>query len=424
MLNYDNAIKALNNNETLKHIEYIYGIDNAKRESGRYISLVEKHRELFNSGNKLFIVSAPGRIELIGNHTDHNNGKVLTAAINRDSLACVSKRSDNIISIHSKGYEAFKVNLSDLSIKESEYNSTPAIVKGIAYGMQKEGYKIGGFDACIHSTVLSGSGLSSSASIEILLVSIFDALYNNDDMPSVLKAKIGQFAENKYFGKPSGLLDQSASAIGGLVYIDFEEKDPKISPISMDFDKYGYKIIVVNTNSSHDNLTSAYASIPKEMKTIAGYFNQETLRKVSIDEVFENIANLQKQFGERAILRALHFYNENNRVDNIISAIKHNDIQSILNIIIDSGRSSFMYLQNIYFNENYQPMSLALALSEQILSGKGAWRIHGGGFAGTTLNIVPNELSKKFVESMERVFGKNACFELNIRPIGPSVIKL
>lgn len=424
MKNYDSALKNLQSDELQNKLKHIYGEGNFSSELERYILLLEKHKKLYHSNESLFLISAPGRIEVVGNHTDHNNGKVLTAAINKDSLACVSKRNDNNINIYSDGYDSIKINVEDLSLNKSEYNTTTSIVKGIAFRMREEGYKIGGFDACINSTVLSGSGLSSSASIEILLVTIFDALFNNNNMSPLLKAKIGQFAENDYFGKPSGLLDQSASAIGGLVYIDFKNSNPEIKPISMDFSSFGYEIIVVNTNSRHDNLTSAYAAIPKEMKDIAKYFGKSTLIEVDFKDILNNIDKLRENFGERPLLRALHFYNENSRVENIMAAIEENNIQSILNNIIASGVSSFMYLQNIYAHEDYQPMSLALALSEQILKSKGAWRIHGGGFAGTTLNIVPFNMIEEFENVMEKVFGNGACLELNIRPIGPYVIAL
>lgn len=402
----------------------LYGKDNLDKELTRYASLVKKHKTIFNCKGQLFLVSAPGRIELSGNHTDHNKGKVLAAAINRDALACVSKRDDNTINLYSDGYDPITVHIDNLNLNKNEYNTTIALIKGIASKMHELGYKIGGFDACINSTVLSGSGLSSSAAVEILLVSIFDTLYNNNDMPNILKAKVGQYAENVYFGKPSGLLDQSASAIGGVVYIDFMNDDPYIEPISLDLTKYGYRIIVVNTNSRHDNLTPAYASIPKEMKSVANFFGKETLSEVPFNSFLDNIKAIRGKLGERPLLRAIHFFNENNRVEHIIKSIKNDNINSLFYNIIDSGRSSFMYLQNIYAEESYQPMSLALALSEQLLNGYGAWRIHGGGFAGTTLNIVPNDLVPRFKDIFNAVFGEEACIELNIRPQGSSFIKL
>lgn len=424
MNNYTNALNVMQEKNVADDISRLYGKENLECELDRYLALIKKHELVFNSEEKLYMISAPGRIELVGNHTDHNKGKVLTAGVNKDSLACVSKRNDNIVEIYSDGYEPITVDLNDIELDKSLYNTTIALVKGVAYCMKEKGYKIGGFNACINSTVLSGSGLSSSASIETLLVSIFDGLYNKNDMSPVEKAKIGQYAENVYFGKPSGLLDQSASALGSLVYIDFKYQEPNIIPIELDFAKYGYSIIVVNTNSSHDNLTNAYASIPKEMKAVANIFNKEYLIDVSYTQIIENLAEIRSKLGERPLLRAKHFYDENNRVEKIVQAINNNDIQNILKNIIDSGKSSFMYLQNIYVNENYQPMSLALALAEDVLQGKGAWRIHGGGFAGTTLNIVPYDTVNEFEKIMNGVFGKGSCIELNIRPVGSHLIVL
>lgn len=426
MNEYTKAIKSMRSQNAASRIVRLYGQKDGTivEQTTRYIRLIKKHEELFNSEEKLHIVSAPGRIEVSGNHTDHNHGKVLAAAIDKDAAACVSKRHDDIVKVYSEGYGMLEISLQDIALSEREHGSTRALIKGIASKIQELGYQIGGFEAAVHSTVLSGSGLSSSAAIENLIASIFDILYNGSRMDAMEKAKIGQYAENVYFGKPSGLLDQSASAVGGLVYMDYKHDTPEVTAKHFDFAKYGYSIIVVNTNSSHDDLTDCYAAIPKEMKAVASYFLENSLRKVRPEQVFQHIAELRDQFGERAILRTLHFFQENQRVSKLVAALDQADIRLFLDLIIESGRSSFMYLQNIYAHADIQPIALALALAESCLKDDGAWRVHGGGFAGTTLNFVPHAKIDIFRRTMESAFGEHCCLELNIRPEGAAVINI
>lgn len=426
MCNYTNALKNIKNKNCATRIKQLYGNQDGVivEQTTRFNRLIKKHEELYNSDALLHLITAPGRIEVCGNHTDHNNGKVLAAAINKDVAAIVSKRNDDTIIFHSDGYGIIKVDLHDISHNAAENGTTLALIKGVAFNMQQTGYKIGGFEATVHSTVLSGSGLSSSAAIENLIVSIFDTLYNNNSIAPMEKAKIGQFAENVYFGKPSGLLDQSASAVGGLVYMDYKYQTPEVRALHFDFSSHGYNIFVVNTHSSHDNLTEAYASIPQEMKNIASFFLESSLRKVRPEQIMQHVSDLRTQFGERAVLRALHFFNENNRVIKLLDALNSSDLKSFFNTIVDSGRSSFMYLQNIYAFPNSQPIALALALAEDVLKEDGAWRVHGGGFAGTTLNFVPHHNANKFISRMESAFGENCCSELNIRSEGAALIQL
>ncbi len=426
MNDYSKAIRKLKTPEVMARITALYGSDEGilVEQTARYTRLLKKHEELYNTKNKLWLISAPGRIELCGNHTDHNNGKVLAAAINKDAAAVVSAREDNLVNIYSEGYGTIKVDLSNLELNKDELGTSVSLVKGVANKLKELKYNIGGFDAVVLSTVLTGSGLSSSAAMEVLFCAIFDYLYNGNSIDPVLKAQISQYAENVYFGKPSGLMDQSASAIGGLIYMDYKEKTPHVKKTEFDFSKHGFSIVVVNTNSSHDDLTDKYAAIPKEMKEIAEFFGEKVLRRVRPEQVLQNIAELRDKFGERPILRALHYFNENKRVEDQIHALESVNIQMFLDSIIDSGRSSFMYLQNIYANENSQPISLALALSEYVLKGFGAWRVHGGGFAGTTLNFVPKNKRKEFITTMETTFGTDCCYELNIRPEGPAIIEI
>ena len=372
------------------------------------------------------MVSAPGRTEIGGNHTDHNRGRVLAASVNLDTLAAVSAREDMVVHVHSDGYPAMTIDLGSLDKRPEEEGTTAALIRGVAARMAELGYKIGGFDAVITSTVASGSGLSSSAAFEVMTCAILDALYNGFGMDAKVRAKIGQYAENVYFGKPSGLLDQMASAFGGLVTVDFRHDDPDVRPMSYDFARKGYALVVVGTGGSHDDLTDEYAAIPAEMKQVAACFHEENLRRVRPEEFFSAIATLRGKVSDRAVLRALHFFEENERVVRQVEALERDDLDAFFKEIIASGRSSYMYLQNVYAQKRpaEQSLSVALAMAEHMLEGKGAWRIHGGGFAGTTLNFVPQRELTAFIDTMEAVFGPHSCHVLDIRPEGAAVIRL
>ena len=401
----------------------LYGKETADMQARRYRNTLENHWWLFPQAQKIYMISAPGRTEISGNHTDHNHGKVLAAAVNLDTLAAVSPRADNVVIIHSEGYAPISLSLDNLSPVESEAGSTAALVRGVAARMKELGYEVGGFQANVTSTVRSGSGLSSSAAFEVLLCAIFDKLYNAGDMPFKLRAQISQYAENVYFGKPCGLMDQMASSAGGLVYIDFADSDPEVRALSYDFAAKGFSLVVVNTGGSHDDLTADYAAIPAEMKAVAAAMGKEYLREIPAEDFFAALPTLRYkltiQNKERALLRAAHFFHENQRVEKQFAALQQDDLDTFLNLVIESGRSSFCYLQNIFASPAHQELGLALMLSEQLLSGKGAWRVHGGGFAGTTLNFVPTDFLPEFIRRMEAVFGKDSCNVLNVRPIGP-----
>ena len=425
---YANMIRNLKSPEVMDRLTRLYGSRDGMlvEQTTRYAGILKRHEELFHreDGNVL-LVSAPGRTEIGGNHTDHNRGRVLAAAVNLDTLAAVSPRDDNKVEIYSDGYPALNLDLSDLTVHEEEKGTTAALIRGVAARMKELGYRIGGFDACVTSSVASGSGLSSSAAFEVMVCAMLDALYNGFSIDYKLRAKISQYAENVYFGKPSGLLDQMASSAGGLVTVDFKHDDPEVRPINFNFAALGYSLVVVATGGSHADLTDAYAAIPDEMKQVAAYFGEPYLRRVRHEEFIQAIPELRGKVSDRAILRAMHFYQENDRVTRQVEALNRGDLFAFLWEIICSGRSSYMYLQNVYAKPEDQSLSLALALAEEtLLHEDGAWRIHGGGFAGTTLNFVPQKALDSFVKTMEAAFGQHCCHVLDIRPEGAVAMRL
>ena len=423
---WDLMVQKLETPEVAEELARLYGKDEqtVRFQQTRYAGLIRKHRDLFGDRGEIALISAPGRTEIGGNHTDHNHGRVLAASVNLDALCAATPRDDFQVHFHSEGYPAIEMDLTDLSARPEEEGTTRALIRGVAAGMAKAGYKIGGFDAAVTSTVAGGSGLSSSAALEVMLTGVLDALYNRFDMPFVLRAQIGQRAENAYFGKPSGLLDQMASAAGGLVTVDFRDPaKPEVRALQYDFAQKGYSLVVVATGGSHADLTDQYAAVPAEMKAVARIFGQEVLRGITLEQLMERAGEIRKEAGERALMRAVHFVTEDERVPEQVKALEENRIRDFLQLIIDSGRSSYMYLQNVYAPKTDQSLSLALCMAEQMLQGKGAWRIHGGGFAGTTLNFVPTEDVEWFVKTMNRTFGESACTVLNIRPEGAAWLK-
>ena len=430
MNKYAQMLSMLKTPEIMKQLTHLYGQRDGMlvSQSTRYSQLIKRHEEIVGNPEGLRMISAPGRTEIGGNHTDHNKGKVLAAAVNLDTLAAVTPRSDSMVNIHSEGYAPISISLDDLSIREEEKGGTAALVRGVAAGMKADGLAIGGFDAVMTSTVRGGSGLSSSAAVEVLLCAIFDELYNGNVMTAKQRAKISQYAENQYFGKPCGMLDQMASSLGGLAYMDFKDADPELQAVSYDFAARGYSLVVVNTGGSHDNLTDEYAAVPSEMRAVAAFFGEDALRSVLPERFMQAIPQLREKLGlahaDRAIMRAGHYFAENRRVADQVAALKNDDLQEFFRLIIESGRSSYCYLQNIFATSERQELALGLMLSEQKLTGTGAWRVHGGGFAGTTLNFVPQKKVEAFVRDMEAVFGAHCCNILDIRPVGPACIRL
>ena len=431
MNRYAQMLSQFKTPEVMKQLTYLYGQRDGMlvEQTTRYSQLLKRHEELIGNPEGVRLISAPGRTEIGGNHTDHNRGKVLAAAVNLDTVAVVNPRSDSTVNIHSEGYAPMSISLDDLSVREEEKGTTAALVRGMAAGMKADGLEIGGFDAVMTSNVRSGSGLSSSAAVEVLLGAIFDELYNGGDkLTAKRRAQISQYAENVYFGKPCGLMDQMASSVGGLTYIDFQEDNPEVRAIQYDFAAKGYALVVVNTGGSHDDLTPDYAAIPAEMRAVAACFGEEHLRRVLPEQFIQAIPRLREELkgknADRSILRAAHYFAENRRVADEVNALLNDNLDDFFRLVIESGRSSFCYLQNIFPTADRQELSLGLMLAEQKLTAEGAWRVHGGGFAGTTLNFVPQKRVDAFVRDMETIFGVNSCNILDIRPVGPAVIKL
>ena len=361
--------------------------------------------------------SAPGRVEVGGNHTDHQHGCVLAAAINLEATCSAVPNDKNVVNIENKQYGSLNIDLSDLEIRECEKESSAAVVRGVAAWFTDRGFNIGGFDASISSNIPAGSGLSSSAAFEVLIGNVFKGLYGID-VSALDIAIAGQYAENVYFGKPSGLMDQAASSFGGFNMIDFNDPaNAIVKPINADLS--GYTLCVVATGGSHADLTCEYASIPEEMRLVANHFGKNYLREVPIDDFYSRLGQL-KHISNRAVLRAIHFFEEHERVAKQASALEQGDIPTFLELVNESGRSSLSYLQNVFTTSapHEQGLTLALALSEKLLAGKGAWRVHGGGFAGTILAFVPDELKDSYNKQMNDVFGKNSCHFLNVRKNG------
>ena len=416
-------IKDIKNTQVLKKI---YG-DDAKRQLDRYEKIGKKFEELFGEGKCEFF-STSGRSEIIGNHTDHQHGMVLAAGINLDAVAAVRKTGDMLVRFISEGYsDRNEIDLENLSLDVKERGTTRGLIRGIAYHMHEDlGFNIGGFDAYVQSDVFAGSGLSSSAAIEVMIYTIFNYLYNDGKLDAVEGAKTSQWAENNYFGKPCGLMDQTACALGKLVYIDFEKPEtPKIENIEYDFDKKGYSIIITNVHADHADLTQEYAAITEEMGAVAKFFGKEKLRDVNENLFYGSLKNLREQVSDRAVMRAIHFFEEDRRVLKAVQAIKNDDIDAFLEAINSSGESSWKLLQNTHATGSCaQAMTLALALSEKYLGKKGACRVHGGGFGGTILTFVPKADRAGYIAEMEGVFGESACTELSVRPTGTTKVWL
>ena len=364
---------------------------------------------------------APGRIEICGNHTDHQNGHVIAAAVDLYAYALTAKREDYIVNIHSKGFAPISIDLRNLSIHPEEQHTSAAFIRGIVAFFANHKTMVTGFDAYIESDIPIGSGLSSSASFCLLLASICNFFFANGTFAPLALANACLYAESEYFGKPSGLMDQTICAIGGLAKIDFVDPiNPVVTPLQFDFNAHGYNLYIVSTNSDHADLTSLYASIPQEMEQIATYFGKAVLRDCHVEDLLVHTPILRERFGDRSLLRALHFFHEQERVALLSKSFLKIDIINILSIINASGISSAMYLQNIYNTESIacQPLSLALALSGQVLQNNGAYRVHGGGFAGTILAIVPRSLADVYTHTMQQVFGKGCALPLRVSNFG------
>ena len=370
---------------------------------------------------KQYVFSAPGRTEIGGNHTDHQHGCVLAAAVDLETVATVWVDDSSLIQIDSEGYPVITVDLNELDVREDEKNTTASLIRGIANAFVQRGAKLSGFRAKVKSTVLPGSGLSSSAAFEVLIGTILNELFFEKKLSAIEIAQIGQYAENVYFGKPCGLMDQMASSVGGMVYIDFEDPEkPKVQKLEADLETFGYGLCIIDTGADHADLTDEYAAIPGELAQLCQFFGKKYLREIPKAEFVQKIPELRGKVTDRAILRAFHIYQENDRVRQQVEALRWNDIEAFLDLIKESGRSSWMYLQNITpaGAVEHQEVAVALALCETYLKGQGAFRVHGGGFAGTVQAFVPLDMLDSFKASIEEILGENSCHVLNIRQEG------
>ena len=391
----------------------------------RYDAAIEEFEKLYGKAERLSVFSVAGRSEICGNHTDHNHGKVLAASIDLDIIAVAAKTDDGTIRIKSAGFPEDAVDTASLSPVEAERGKSSALIRGVCDGFAKNGHAVGGFVAYTTSDILGGSGLSSSAAFEDMVGTILNHFYNDGQIGYMELSQISQYAENAHFGKPCGLMDQVACAAGGFVYIDFGNSDsPAAERVELNLAEHGYSLCIVNTGGSHANLTDDYAAVPAEMKRIAAFFGKPVLRGITKEELLQNAAALRQTAGDRAVLRALHFIKENARVERLIQALKDGDISTFLTVIKESGRSSAELLQNYYSPKapEEQGITLACAIAEELLGESGAWRVHGGGFAGTMQAFVPHDKMTTFKEAMETVFGVGAVTELAVRPFGAAVV--
>ena len=385
----------------------------------RYIKAIESFEELFGE-KEVEIYSAPGRSEIGGNHTDHQLGRVLAASINLDAIAIVAKKENGVV-LKSEGYPMINVSLADLLPKKEEEGTSAGLIRGVAAKLKEEGYEIGGFEAYVTSDVLNGAGMSSSAAFEVLVGNILSGLYNEGKVSPVLIAQAGQYAENVFFGKPCGLMDQMASSVGNLIFIDFADvKNPVIKKVDVNFEDFDHSLCIIDTKGSHADLTDEYAAIPEEMKKVAAYFGKEVLHQIDKNEFYIHIPEIRKVAGDRAVLRAMHWFEETDRVIDQVSALEKGDFEEFKSLIKASGDSSFKYLQNVYSVKNLsrQEMAVGLAFSDVILKGRGVSRVHGGGFAGTIQAFVPNDIVDIYKKNMEDIFGQDACHVLKIRKYG------
>lgn len=424
-MNYTELKEYISSGQLDETIRQVICNDDVSEEKKRYLSLLEDAYKLYGDGDYHF-VSSPGRSEIGGNHTDHQHGHVVAAGLNIDNL-CVVKANDlNVVNYTDRVFSIAPVDLSNLSVRESEVNTSESLIRGIAFRLNDLGFRYGGFDALCESRVLVGSGISSSACFEMMLVEIFNFLYNEDRVTPIDRAKIGQYAENFYFGKPSGLLDQMAISVGGLVAIDFKDiEKPQIESHDFSFADYGYELLLIDTKGDHSDLSHEYAAVPNEIKEVGAQLGVKFLADTSRDELLNNLKEIREKVGnDRAILRAIHFFNEDRRAIEEKEAIANKDVERLLKLMKESGRSSFEYLQNVYpaSRVNSQSLALALALADMYLGERGTYRVHGGGFEGTIQAVVPAEILDGFKEMMYSVFGEDCILQVRVRPFGTKTV--
>ena len=420
----------LKNSEIRKNIEsgkydgefaYLYKASDIEAQKERYIRVSKEFDEIYGGDREISVFSAPGRTEVGGNHTDHNHGKVMAAGVDLDAIAFASVNDENIIRIKSEGYNMDTVVVGEYEIVAEDIGHSNSLVRGVCDGFAKRGYKVGGFDAATASDVISGSGLSSSAAFEVLVGTMLNYLFNDGKVSPVEIAQIAQYAENVHFGKPCGLMDQTACSVGGFVKIDFKDpSSPVIEKVNFDFASCGHSLCIVDSGADHSDLTDEYAAVRGEMEKAASVFGVDVLRDVDRAAFEASIPAVRKIAGDRAVLRAKHFFNENERVEKLSAALEKGDFEAFKQLIIESGFSSYMYNQNVYACSapQSQAVSVALAVCHDMLKDRGAWRVHGGGFAGTIQAFVPNDMLEEFKKKITAIFGEKSCYVLNIRPVG------
>lgn len=423
MKSCSDLMRMIKSAEGMTRMVQLYGSREGEvaRQMERYMLLLKRHEDLFGTEKMPLLVSAPGRTELCGNHTDHNNGRVLAAAVNLDTVAAVSPRDDLQITLHSEGFAPIRVDLNSLSPVKEEQGTPASIIRGIAARMQEMGCMVRGFDGTATSNVLSGSGLSSSAAFEVLICAIFDALYNGMKVDPIERAKIAQYAENVYFGKPCGLMDQMASSVGGVVSIDFENTaHPAVEQLDVDLHAYGYALCILDSGAGHEDLTNEYSAITNELRAVCRVFDKEVLREVPEEAFLAELPKVRAAAGDRAVNRAFHVYAENRRALAEKEALRQGDFDKFIALVRESGRSSAMYLQNVIPTGSTaaQELMVTIALCERILEGRGAVRVHGGGFGGTAQAFVPLDMLDTFKKATEAALGQDCCHVVMIRPAG------
>ncbi len=420
---------ALASGEYDDKLKYLYSCSDSDtaRYAERYTDVINSFEETFGKADEIALFSAPGRTEIGGNHTDHQHGCVLAGSVNLDVIAAARPNGTNTVRIQSRNYKMDVIDLDDLEIHIEQYDKAIALIRGVIKKFVDSGYDVRGFDAYTVSNVLKGSGLSSSAAFEVLVGTIINGLFAEGKVSPIEIAQFGQYAENVYYNKPSGLMDQMASSVGSVVAIDFASTEkPLVSKVEFDLATHGYALCIIDSGADHADLTDEYATIPSEMKQVAGFFGKEYLRETDKNDFFANIKNIRKKLNnDRAVLRAIHFFNENERAQKEVEALRNNDFDEFRRLVKQSGFSSYMYLQNVFAASSplNQAVSLTLALCDELLGDRGAYRVHGGGFAGTVQAFVPFDMLDYFKSSVEGVLGEGMCHVLSIRPVGGYELK-
>lgn len=423
MLKTNEVIEKLSSGAFNETLSYIYSTSgDVKPYADRYLSVINGYKEIFGEPSELALFSAPGRTEIGGNHTDHQHGCVLAGSVNLDVIAAVAFNDDNVVRIKSKGYNMDEISLDDLEIHPEQYDKAISLIRGVLRAFRDRGYELRGFNAYTESNVMKGSGLSSSAAFEVLIGTIISDLFANNEVDAVEIARIGQYAENVFYNKPSGLMDQMASSVGAVVAIDFKSTEkPVVRKVDFDLTKYGHTLCIIDSGADHADLTDEYAAVPAEMKLVASYFGKEYLRDVDYNDFLGQMKNIREKLNnDRAVLRAFHYFHDTQLAVKEAEALQAGDFDEFCRLSRQSGLSSYMYLQNVYASSlpAQQAVAVTIALCGEILGDRGAYRVHGGGFAGTVQAFVPDEMVDEFKTRIEAVLGENMCHVLQIRPVG------